>query len=141
MAERVTLVTVETYVQPINGHYHLTNLSALGSADVVRLAMKWMKRKAAERGIRQSKPRRGAAGLDAAVSKLGDSLVDLRDAALASLAYVALARVSELVVLDMRNVRPKGGVAVAYIARPKADQEGDGYLRFVALDTFARVGA
>jgi integrase len=67
--------------------------------------------------------------------------VDLRDAALVALAYDTLARASELVALNVADVRAQGRDAVAYVTRSKTDQEGEGGFRFVARDTYARVRA
>lgn len=142
MAERVKPATVETYVHAINGYHRLADLPAPSSANVVRLALKRMKRQAALQGVREkqaSPMRRGH--IDAALARMGDSLADLRDATLVALAYDTLCRASELVALKVGDVRPEGRDAVAYIARSKTDQEGAGDFRFVAHDTYQRVQA
>lgn len=72
---------------------------------------------------------------------MGDYLIDLRDAALVSLAYDTLCRASELVGLNVGDVQEQGRDAVAYIPTSKTDQEGAGDFRFVARDTYIRVRA
>ena len=142
MGERVKPATVETYVHAINGYHRLADLPAPGSANVVRLALQRLRRGAAEKGVRQKQAapmRRGH--VDVALGKLGARPMDFRDAALVALAYDTLARASDLVALNVGDVRPEGPDAVAYIARSKTDQEGEGDFRFVARDTFARVVA
>lgn len=81
------------------------------------------------------------AHIDGALERMGSRLIDLRDAALVSLAYDTLCRASELVALNVGDVQEQGRDAVAYIAKSKTDQEGAGDFRFVARDTYARVRA
>ena len=77
--------------------------------------------------------------IEAALAGMGSSLIELRDAALLSLAYDSLARASELVALNVSDLQHGGNGATVYIARSKTDQEGAGQYRFVAPDTFVRI--
>ena len=72
---------------------------------------------------------------------MGHSPANLRDAALLSLASDGMFRASELVSLNVRDVKQQGSAAVARHGRPKTDREGKGSVRFVAPATFARVRA
>lgn len=134
--------TVQTYVAAINAAHQLLDQSPPGSAMVVRLAMKRLRRDFAERGgeQRQAEPMRFD-HIRAAIARMGDSPADLRDAALLSLAYDGMFRASELVALNVRDVKPQGQDGTARVGRSKTDQEGRGSVRFVARDTYARVRA
>lgn len=142
MAERVKPATVETYVQAVNRMHRDLDLPLPAGAGVVVLALRRMRRTAAEKGHRQKQaaPMRRA-HIDAALAKMGSRLIDLRDAALVTLAYDTLCRASELVAFNVGDVREQGRDAVAYVARSKTDQEGEGDFRFVARDTYIRVRA
>jgi integrase len=142
MAERLRPATIETYVQAVNRIHRDLDLPLPAGAGVVVLALRRMRRTAAEKGLRQKQaaPMRRS-HIDAALARMGSRLIDLRDAALVSLAYDTLCRASELVALNVGDVREHGHDAVAYVARSKTDQEGDGDFRLVARDTYARVRA
>lgn len=134
--------TVQTYIAAINAAHQLLDLQPPGSAMVVRLAMKRLRRAFAENGgeQKQAEPMRQA-HIAEATARMGDSPADLRDAALLSLAFDGMFRASELVALNVRDVRPQGQDATARLGQSKTDQEGRGSVRFVARDTYARVRA
>ncbi|TNC59235.1 tyrosine-type recombinase/integrase [Rubellimicrobium roseum] len=138
LAERLTPATIKTYVAAINRMHRDLDLPLPAGAGVVILAQKRTRRAAVEKGHRpkQATPMRRA-HIDGTLERMGTSLMDLRDAA----PYDTLCRAAELVALHVADVRSQGGDAVAYVARSKTDQEGDGDFRFVARYTFERVRA
>ncbi|HDS1082315.1 TPA: tyrosine-type recombinase/integrase [Stenotrophomonas maltophilia] len=79
--------------------------------------------------------------LDAMLATLGDTPIELRDAALISLASDTLCRESELVQLQLRDIMPaqSGGAFTVYLGRTKTDQDGMGAYRFCSADTHARL--
>jgi integrase len=128
--------TVRTYLAGLARAHRDLDLPSPGDAAVVRLAVRRLARTAATEGHRQRQavPLRRD-GLERALAGTGDDLLGLRDAALLALAYDSLCRASELAALRVRDVEP-GAVAVG---RSKTDQMGEGSMRFVAPDTWARV--
>lgn len=142
IAAKMKPATVSTYVHAINRMHRDLDLPLPAGAGVVQLALKRARRAAAAKGIRQKQaaPMRRA-DIERALAGMGDSLADLRDAALICLAYDTLCRASELVAFNVSDVRREGTRASAYVARSKTDQEGEGDFRFVSLDTLARVQA
>ncbi len=130
--------TVRTYLAALARAHRDLDLPAPGDAAVVRLALRRTARMAAAEGHRQRQAaplRRDS--LDRALDHAGGDLAALRDRALLALAYDTLARASELVALNVRDVEP----GACIIARSKTDQEGTGSVRFVAPDTWAHVRA
>jgi len=81
--------------------------------------------------------------LDAMLATLGDTPIELRDAALISLASDTLCRESELVQLQLRDIMPaqSGDAFTVYLGRTKTDQDGMGSYRFCSAETHARLMA
>lgn len=75
------------------------------------------------------------------LSRLGDSLLDLRDSALIALASDTLCRESELVVARLEDLEPSGEDWVLAVHKSKTDQEGIGSHRFCSNETKARIDA
>lgn len=135
--------TVSRYVSSIDHLHRAAGVLPVGPSNVVRLALRRMRREAAKAGRsaqRQAQPLRWAE-IEAALEDMGESLIDLRDAALICLAFDTLARASEVVALRVRDVHPSGKGFVAHIGRSKTDQEGQGMVRSVSPVTYARVAA
>ena len=141
MAASLAPATVSRYVASLNHLHRAAGHPVPGSAEVVRLALRRMRR---AKGTAQ----RQAKGLtrdrlDLALARLdGGPLLHVRDAALLALAYDTLARSAELVAFDVADLTPDGtGGATAHIRRSKTDQEGEGRHAYVAPDTWRRVKA
>lgn len=79
----------------------------------------------------------------AALAALGDSLTDLRDKALLSLAYDTGLRASELVAVQVEHIGEAIDPAarVLRIARSKGDQEGEGATAYLSPRSAAAVAA
>lgn len=77
------------------------------------------------------------------LASLGDSLRDLRDAALLSLASDTLCRESELAAVSLSDLAPLANEEgwTLHLARSKNDQEGIGSERFVSNATKSRLDA
>jgi integrase len=131
--------TVGRYVSSIDHLHRAIRVLPVGPSNPVKMALRRMRR-AKGTDQAQAAPMRRS-DIEAALGRMGPSLIELRDAALLSLAYDSLARASELVALNVSDVQHGGNGATVYIARSKTDQEGAGQYRFVAPDTFARVMA
>ena len=69
-------------------------------------------------------------------------LIALRNAALVAIAYDTLLRRSELVSLLIGDLNSGGeGSGTVLVRRSKADQEGEGTIKYLAPDTMAHIGA
>ena len=102
MSESRRPATVSRYVSSLNHLHRAAGLPEPKHSQLVTLALRRIKR---ARGTRQAQ----AAALtrdrvDRILACLGDSLSDLRDAALITLAYDTLARRSELAALDIEHI-------------------------------------
>lgn len=140
MSGTLAPASINTYVSAIGRMHSDLNLPSPSGTSVVELAKRRFKR-AHGKPQKQAKPMTRAT-VDAALSNLGTRLVDLRDAALVSIAYDTLCRSSELVALRVADIDldADGGGSV-YIARSKTDQDGEGGYRYIAPDTMQRVAA
>ncbi|QRD62616.1 tyrosine-type recombinase/integrase (plasmid) [Xanthomonas citri pv. citri] len=81
--------------------------------------------------------------IESILANLGESALDLRDAALLSLAANTLCRESELVALrlgDIQHTHDRSGWLVE-VRESKTDQDGEGDYRFCSLQTKARLDA
>jgi len=81
--------------------------------------------------------------LDAMLATLGDTPIELRDAALISLASDTLCRESELVQLQLGDIEATQSADrfTVYLGRTKTDQDGMGAYRFCSAETHARLMA
>jgi len=120
-------------------------------AAMVRSAIKAVRRR---RGTlqRQAAPLRLGKALDPHVPKgftlaalldvCGGDMQGLRDAALLSLGYDAGLRVSELTVVEAKQIDPQNdGTATLFIPLSKTDQEQEGAWAWLSAETMRRVGA
>ena len=89
---------------------------------------------------KQASPMR-TSHLDAMLATLGDTPIELRDAALISLASDTLCRESELVQLQLGDILPteSSDRFTVYLGRTKTDQDGMGAYRFCSGETHARL--
>lgn len=120
-------------------------------APMVRAALKAVRRR---RGAsqRQAAPLRLGTALDAQVTKgftlaalldaCDGDLQGLRDAALLSLGYDAGLRVSELTVVEEKQIHPhEDGSGTLFIPYSKTDQDGEGAWAWLSAETMRRVRA
>ncbi len=138
MAETRRPATVTRYVASLNHLHRAGGLPTPGTAEVVRLALRRMRR---TRGTRQRQAAPlGWNRLRRILDSLGDGRADLRDAALLALAYDTLARRSELAALYVADLaRDADGSGTVLIRRSKTDQEGGGRVAFVSADSLSRI--
>ncbi len=148
MRGKLSPASVSNYLSAIARMHCDLNFPSPTGAAVVTLALKRFRREwaatpqKARRGRGQAQAmQRGA--IDNALQEMGDSLPDLRDAALIALAYDTLCRASELVAFDVADLErdESDGSGVILIRRSKTDQEGAGLHRYVSPDTMARLSA
>jgi len=106
-----------------------------------RLEWKKIVRLLADRGGNGTKQATGLKSGDVAkiLSHMGDSLLDLRDAALIALASDTLCRESELVVARVEDLEPSADDWVLAVHKSKTDQEGIGSQRFCSTETKSRI--
>lgn len=142
MAETMRPNTIATYVHAINRMHRDLDLPLPAGARVVQQAMRRMRLlpQNVEAPPKQAVPLTRDQ-IETALRQFGTRPIDLRDAALISLAHDTLARASELVAFNVKDIQPGEDGGTALIRRSKTDQEGDGDFRFVAPDTLARVAA
>lgn len=150
VSDELAPATVGVYVSAISRMHGDLDLPSPASARVVQLALKRMRRTAAQAAGRDRSARKGRGqakpltreAIDAALSMITESLADLRDAALLSIAYDSMARASELIALRVSDIhRDADGSGSVEIVRSKTDQEGEGLDRYLAPDTMRRVTA
>jgi integrase len=148
MRSQLSPASVSAYLSALGRMHGDLDLPSPTAAGVVVLALKRFRREWAampqnvRRGRGQAKAmQRGT--IDKALHAMGDSLPDLRDAALIALAYDTLCRASELVSFTVSDLErdESDGSGVIFIRRSKTDQEGEGLHRYVAPDTMARLSA
>jgi integrase len=140
MSARRKPATVSRYIASLNHTHRAAGLTEPGHSREVSLALRRMRRANGTRQAQADALTRDK--VDRILKCLGDSLFDLRDAALVAVAYDTLARRSELVSLDVEHIAMSDdGTGAALIVRSKTDQEGKGDFRFVSADTMARLAA
>ena len=122
-------------------------------AGMVRDTLKAIRRQTQERQRQAAPLRLGAAmaegqaapegvTVEALLAACGSDIVDLRDAALISLAYDAGLRVSELVAVQVGDLTThEDGSGRLVIPRSKTDQEGEGALAWISPETMRRLAA
>lgn len=129
--------TVARYVASIDHMHRAVDLPPPGASNAVRLALKRLRRSKGSRQD-QAKPLRWTT-ISKALAQMGGELIDLRDAALLTLAYDTFARASELVGVNVGDVQQDVDGATCFIAKSKTDQDGEGDYRFIAPSTYARI--
>ncbi|MGF3024056.1 tyrosine-type recombinase/integrase [Methylobacterium aquaticum] len=146
--------TVERYRSSIAALHRAAGLHNPCADEIVRLAIKRMNRtkgrrqKQAEPLNRTSIDRMLAAKTTerlhrrVAEGEQGAPLIALRNTALVAVAYDTLLRRSELVSLEIGDLeRGADGSGTILVRRSKADQEGEGAIKYLAPDTMAHVEA
>jgi integrase len=153
-AEVKSRATVERYRSSIAALHRAAGLPNPCADEIVRLAVKRMNRtkgrrqKQAEPLNRTSIDRmiavKATERLHRRVSE-GETetpLIALRNTALVAVAYDTLLRRSELVSLEIGDLeRGADGSGTVLVRRSKADQEGEGAIKYLAPDTMAHVEA
>lgn len=148
MRGQLSPASISNYLAAIRRMHGDLDLPSPTTAGVVTLAMRRFRREWAatpqkhRRGRGQAKPMQRTT-IDRALADMGDSLLDLRDAAIIALAYDSLCRASELVAFDVADLEAdeSDGSGVILIRRSKTDQDGQGLHRYVSPDTMARLSA
>ena len=129
--------TVARYVASIDHLHRALDLSPPGAGNAARLALRRLRR---EKGMRQDQAKALRwTTLSKALDRMGDDLIDLRDAALLCLAYDTFARASELIAFNVADIQQDIDGATAFIRASKTDQEGEGDDRFIAPSTYAQI--
>ena len=137
MGETRKPATVSRYVASIDHLHRALDLAVPGACNAVRLALKRLRR---AKGTRQDQAKALRwPTIQKALNRMGDDLIDLRDAALLCLAYDTFARASELVAINVGDLERDIDGTTCFIARSKTDQEGEGDHRFIAPTTFDRI--
>lgn len=139
VAEGLKPATVDSYVAGVAAMHRALDIPNPADAKIVREA-KRSHRRAVGTAQKQAAPMRWPS-ISAALAKLGTTPLDLRDAALLSVAYDTLGRASELCALNVGDVVETDETASVTIRRSKTDQEGQGSIRYLAPDSLARVRA
>ncbi|MGV7035035.1 tyrosine-type recombinase/integrase [Methylobacterium symbioticum] len=153
-AETKSRATVERYRSSIAALHRAAGLPSPCADEIVRLAVKRMNR-AKGRRQKQAEPlNRGSIERMLAAEtprrlhrrilegERETPLIALRNAALVAVAYDTLLRRSELVSLYIGDLE-KGadGSGTVLVRRSKADQEGEGAIKYLAPDTMAHIDA
>ncbi|MCJ2029507.1 tyrosine-type recombinase/integrase [Methylobacterium sp. J-043] len=153
-AEAKARATIERYRSSIAALHRAAGLPNPCSEEIVRLALKRMNR-AKGRRQKQAEPLnrtsiermleiKAPERLHRRVTeaKRETPLIALRNAALVAVAYDTLLRRSELVSLYIGDLhRGADGSGTVLVRRSKADQEGEGAIKYLAPDTMAHVDA
>ncbi len=144
MAEIRAPATVRRYCASIAAMHRAADLAPPTATQPVRLALRRMTRAKGSRQ-RQAEPLNRPA-LDRMLAATGQGAaprpIDLRDAALAAVAYDTLLRRSEVVTLyieDLATASDDG--ATILVRKSKTDQGGEGAVKFLAPDTVRVVRA
>jgi integrase len=131
--------TVSRYIASIDHLHRALDLPVPGATNAVKLALRRLRR---SKGTRQDQAKALRwPTIQKALDRMGDDLIDLRDAALLCLAYDTFARASELVAVNVGDVQQDVDGATCFIAKSKTDQEGEGDYRFIAGTTYTRIMA
>ncbi|MGF3028011.1 tyrosine-type recombinase/integrase [Methylobacterium aquaticum] len=152
--ETKSRATVERYRSSIAALHRAAGLPNPCADEIVRLAIKRMNR-AKGRRQKQAEPL-NRTSIDRMLAVMtperlhrrvsegeqGAPLIALRNAALIAVAYDTLLRRSELVSLSIGDLeRGADGSGTVLVRRSKADQEGEGAIKYLAPDTMAHIAA
>lgn len=146
--------TVERYRSSIAALHRAAGLQNPCADEIVRLAVKRMNRAKGRRQTQAEPLNRtsiarmlevktpGRLHRRVTEAKRDTPLIALRNAALVAVAYDTLLRRSELVSLYIGDLQ-KGadGAGTVLVRRSKADQEGEGAIKYLALDTMEHIDA
>ena len=153
-AETKSRATVERYRSSIAALHRAAGLPNPCADEIVRLAVKRMNR-AKGRRQKQAEPL-NLSSIERMLTVMtperlhrrvsegehGAPLIALRNAALIAVAYDTLLRRSELVSLYIGDLeRGADGSGTVLVRRSKADQEGEGAIKYLAPDTMAHITA
>ncbi|TXM67332.1 tyrosine-type recombinase/integrase [Methylobacterium sp. WL12] len=152
--ETKSRATVERYRSSIAALHRAAGLSNPCADEIVRLAVKRMNRTKGRRQ-KQAEPLNRGSIERMLIVKAPDRLhrrvmegaretplIALRNATLVAVAYDTLLRRSELVSLYIGDLeRGADGSGTVLVRRSKADQEGEGAIKYLAPDTVAHIEA
>lgn len=153
-AEMKSRATIERYRSSIAALHRAAGLPNPCTDEIVRLAVKRMSRSKGRRQ-KQAEPLNRTSIERMLLVKTPERLhrrvcethrdiplIALRNAALVAVAYDTLLRRSELVSLYINDLE-KGadGAGTVLVRRSKADQEGEGAIKYLAPDTMAHIDA
>lgn len=132
--------TVRRYVASVAAFHRAAGVDDPTKANAVRFALKRLHR---TKGRRQAQAHALTVDLrNRMIDAAGDRPIDLRNKALLAVAYDTGCRRSELVALEVADVRAAAdGSGSVLIRRSKTDQEGAGMIRYLAPDTMQHVRA
>lgn len=138
MAAARAPASVRRYVSSIATMHRAAQVDDPTKAPSVRLALKRMHR---AKGRRQQQAQPLTLELrNRLIDAAGEALIDRRNKALVAVAYDTACRRSELVALQVRDIRPSDdGSGTVLVRRSKTDQDGRGQWRYLAPDTMALV--
>lgn len=153
-AELKSRATIERYRSSIAALHRAAGLPNPCNDELVRLAVKRMSR-AKGRRQKQAEPlnrpsiermleRKTPTRLHRRLTEAGRDvpLIALRNAALVAVAYDTLLRRSDLVALLIEDLERAGdGSGTILVRRSKTDQEAEGAIKYLALDTMSHVSA
>ncbi|WP_298961840.1 tyrosine-type recombinase/integrase [uncultured Methylobacterium sp.] len=153
-AETKARATVERYRSSIAALHRAAGLQNPCADEIVRLAVKRMNRAKGRRQTQAEPLTRGSIERMLEVKTLerrhrrvteaphGLPLIALRNTALVAVAYDTLLRRAELVSLSVEDLeRGVDGSGTVLVRRSKADQEGEGAIKYLAPDTMAYLDA
>ena len=140
MGELKAPATVRRYVSSVSTFHRAARVQNPAESQEVKLALKRLHR-AKGRVQAQAAPLTRQI-LDRMLEAAPDTVLGLRNRALAAVAYDTLARRSELVALLVDDMTiDADGAGTVTIRRSKTDQEGAGMVRYLAADTVRHVMA
>jgi integrase len=126
--------TIRRYLATIARAHLAAELLSPCASEPVRLALKKMNRVQPARQ-RQARPL-GWAEIKQFLGTAGKGIRADRERALLCVAYDTMARRSELVALDVEDLKfAKDGTGTAFIKRSKTDQAGEGHQAYLARET------
>jgi integrase len=129
--------TIENYLAGVAAMHRAIDIPSPTDSALVRNAKRAMRQSKGTRQAQAAPVRRTA--IDTALARMGSDLIELRDAALISLAYDTGARADNLVAFNHGDLELSDGVASIRIGKAKTDQEGKGRVVPVLPDTLARL--
>lgn len=138
MAAARAPASIRRYVSSIATMHRAAQVGDPTKAPSVRFALKRMHR---AKGRRQQQAQALTLELrNRMIDAAGDSLIDRRNRALVAVAYDTACRRSELVALQVRDIRSADdGSGAVLVRKSKTDSEGHGQWRYLAPDTMALI--
>ena len=131
MGGKLKSTTIETRLWAISEMHRAAFQPTPCRHRLVELALQGVKRRYGA-GVRQAPPLSKKEVL-AAINKLGDSRLELRDKALLWVATDSWCRASEIVAFKVRDIhRQLDGTSLLYVTRSKTDPYGEGAFAFLS---------